>query len=631
VEGQLVPTLAQIERFCVDNLRVRGGGRFSLQGREWVREHVWLPLIGFKWWRLDEDGGTPLCAGCRKRANTLTEWTWDNPSAVGRVDDLGEVEWITKPEHEAEAGCLGLQLVPTVYTWLRLRRRAGKTVNVGALFHALGFLSSGHDMVYLANAEDQAQRLFQKHFTAALGSDEDEEGSLLDEVKIKRTTIIYEDTESKFQFINSSASAGTGEDLTALAFDECRDMEFDTFTAVLPAVWNNRGWECPSGCIHFQWQAGLHVPSDCNVCSCRLQPWYGRVCAMSSAGELKGGDHDWHDKTVKKLAANPDKNAHVFDADVKNPAVSDHATGPFERMFSDDPDLAHAVDIEAHNESRVRGEDFVGQSTVKACLSRIRANAGGSVRPCVAFLDCSRTGELTSFAILEDVGVEAGEEPWLHLEQVRLDIWAPDPGRLTRAALDAPYLHDVPRGIVDDALVLTVLDELVPRFPGLRWFGVDTRGLAWAAALAREAGRRSWGRGVVEGLQRRADERQSAFSALQVRLLNRASGRGRHPQGMQSIELLPCEQTLYEFGKARRRVDARGAVQVTERQRRVGHLDVIDTLAMGCFGAHRLVLRGEHTDMRTANLGGKKKARGFGYSRRAIRPVTSGQTEDSML
>ena len=57
------------ERFCERYVTDKEGQSFTLKGREWVREKLWLPLDGYKWWPNDFK---KLCVECKDKAGTLT-------------------------------------------------------------------------------------------------------------------------------------------------------------------------------------------------------------------------------------------------------------------------------------------------------------------------------------------------------------------------------------------------------------------------------------------------------------------------------------------------------------------------------------------------------------------------------
>ena len=43
-----MPTLAEKIKFAEEHIRNKEGIRFSLKGRDWVRDQFWLPADGFK-------------------------------------------------------------------------------------------------------------------------------------------------------------------------------------------------------------------------------------------------------------------------------------------------------------------------------------------------------------------------------------------------------------------------------------------------------------------------------------------------------------------------------------------------------------------------------------------------------
>ena len=560
-----MPTVAQIERFATAHITDKSGRPFTLKGREWVREQFWRAVLGFKWWPIDPDR---LCDECSRKANTLTEWTWDQPTA-GVEFVGGEMHWTTDADHLSNAGCAGLRLHPVILTVLKLHRREGKTFNFGALANALGCILPHQQQTYLAVSEKQSDRLFSENFVHSVITDED----LAEVTHVVGNEIRYTETGSKFEFITSSAGSGTGMGRTLVGFDECRDLPQDVFTQVLPSVFAESGFECPQGHLHVA--KGQDVPAQCPVCKSLIQPWFGRLVAMSSAGQLKGEGHDWFEELVEALQTEPDEGAHVYvSPKSSNPNVTRAATGVVERVLGRVESLKHSVDVEVHNIARAKGESFLAVADVKGAINLRLRNALGSELPAVGHLDCSLSNELTSLVIAVDVGLARGEEPWQWLQVARLDVW--DPKNSDASA------HAVPGGMIDEQLILPFFERTIPLFPGLRRLTVDTRGYAWPMRFVQRCSSQTWGR-CVESLQRRSDERDTAFTELEERVRNKAGARGGWPPGKKAIELIDNTTMRKEFQAARKIRDVRGQITVREQSRKRRHLDVIDSVAMVCY------------------------------------------------
>ena len=589
-----MPELAILKAWAEKNLKVKGGAPFSLKGREWVLDHVWRPLNGFKLWPIDAE---KVCDDCLRLRGRIVEWTWEPPGgATGARNALGEVVWTSAPEHLESESCAGLELHPVVLLALKLPRRSGKTVNVGAYALACCALSRGFQATYFATAGEQNERLFAENFVEPLKA-----SGILDptdpeaEAYEVGESIRWRHTDSEYSFAVSSAKAGAGSNAgysrPLLVFDEARALAHQTFTIALPAVWDQRGWECPRGHLRVPWSASLRIPEKCPGCKRRLVPWYGRVVVMSSAQELQGGDADWFPELFSQLQTEEDPGAHSYEAarHVVNPAVSAASVGTFERVLGRVGALRHAVAVEVHDQSIARGDQYLDAQQVKAA-ELAGAQVDGSAQPAVGFLDCSLSDELTTLVLLEDVGLEQGQEPWAWLRQAHVALWAPNPTRVRDAFADRVHLQ--PCGAqVDEVEIWAYLAQLLPRWPGLRALGVDTRGLAWAGRLVSRAGKDAsagaWG-ARVQGWQRREDERATAFSELEERVHGLASNRGEWPTGKKAVALLPIVQQRAEFGAARRTTDVRGNARIEERgSRRKRHLDVVDALAMACLLAHR--------------------------------------------
>lgn len=116
------------------------GGKWTLEGREWVRDEIYLPLHSYN--RIPA-GGAPieeLCAKCRLHVGT---WVIDP---------------IDAPLHKPGA-CLGLAVIPIVNTGTDIPRQSGKTTTALSIPFARLFLEKFEQMSFVASAEDQSIEL----------------------------------------------------------------------------------------------------------------------------------------------------------------------------------------------------------------------------------------------------------------------------------------------------------------------------------------------------------------------------------------------------------------------------------------------------------------------------------------
>lgn len=562
--------------------------------RAWVRR-VWGAVTGCKVWPIPDRVVEPteLCDDCRARIGQLREWSWSiDGVSDAELDSEGEPVWTVRPEH-ADGACVGLGLYPQTFVWLNLPRQEGKTFQAGVLSNVLALTLENFRASFLSNSEDQSEALWTENFAPFVERNGDDLEGI---AEIGRTSIRYRETlfgaesTAAIDFMTASGSSSTGRTKRDLiVIDECRDISPELVTKVTPAITSTKGLRCPHGHVRHLW-TGRRLPRDCGACQARLMPYWGRLLLMSSAGQRVGGDRDWFADGLDLLREEPSRYAWVLAThESRNPIVSQTTRSAIAEVFGKIPQMRTAVDVEIHNRAVSAGNDYVAMRHVeRASVSR---QEDGSALPCVGFLDASTVDELTTLVLLEDVGLDAGEEPWTHLRHVRLDVWAPNPRRLVRPAEDRDFLRQIGQQ-VDEAHVWEHLAALLPRFPGLRSLGVDTLGVAWAGRLVQRAARSGtgWGR-VVVSVRRSVHERDVAFADLEARVVARGESRRGHPERARSLEMIACAQLAAEFKGARKRRTNDGAMRVTDQSRHVRHLDLVDALAMACYEAHKLALR----------------------------------------
>lgn len=532
-----MPTLDDRLLFAKRHITNKEGRPFSLTGREWVAEEFWLAADGFKWWPVDQNA---LCDDCRLTANTLTEWTHENPT-VGA-------------EHAA-TGCKGLKLEPIVATVLKLPRREGKTFNAAAFNIATISLCAHKSITYVAAAEDQTETLFEENYKMPIVSSP----VLSKHLKVMRTNVTCAKTKSFFEIVPTSHSSITGRGRSHIVIDEARDVPARVTAALIPSVFANNGIECPKGCISVPNSAD--PPQRCSVCNSRMRPWFGRMIFMSSAGVLEGGEKDWFAELVNKLLATPDPNYHVYALDEStNPDVSQGTRNAVDRVFGQLDSMRTYMDVELHNQARRKGEDFVSVAQINACTDRSLVNLEGDERPCVGFLDTSWSGDITSLVLLtEDDGCEF---PWQRVFVSRLDKWKPQ--RLVG-------------GHIDPAQVQALLDRVVPLYPRLRKLAVDTRvGMQWARDLVsyNHRERPAWGKKII-GINWGQDERSTGWQMFEERILSRRIR-------------IPFDKDLdAELKGVQRVARPNGEVEIRDRSRKKRHADIAEGLASACYLVYR--------------------------------------------
>lgn len=547
------------------------GRRFSVEGREWVRDELWSALDGYKLRPTDPDR---CCPACRTRAGSLTLDA--APVACGE-------------------GCEGLTPEVVLVTVLCAERRGGKTFNSAAYVLSTLYLQRWRSIAYVAAAFGQTATLVFDNFERPIK----QAPKLAALASIVGSSITVQRNKSSFEFVPTSHRSITGRGRTIVIIDEARDVTARTAMALLPSVLESRGVECPAG--HLRVDAGRE-PADgrCPTCSTRMVPWHGRILIMSSAGLSEGsGEHDWFRELVERLEREPDPSYHLIRMDKgANPLKSEQAVTALERVFGGLASTSEHVAVEMTNAFVSRGDAFLTSADVAAVTDRRRCNLEGSPARCVAFLDTSDVGDLTSLVVLGDES-QPGEAPWSMLGVLRIDAW--DPQRLG--------------GAIDERMIQAHLDAYVPLFPLLEKLAVDVRGRPWAARMVQQCrqARPGWGR-KVESFTGRDTERDAAWSLLRQRIAMRTVRMPDHP-------------TLRaELAGLRLKEKADGRVQVTDASRKRRHADIADSLAHCCYLVHQLQIVQRTTLVQVASrpMSARRSALDA-----AFRPLTAGLGEDS--
>jgi hypothetical protein len=577
------PKRTPLERrvdFATKHCTTPDGQRFSLDGRQWVRDRYWRALEGFKLWPVNVEH---LCDDCRKLAGEL-------------CDDYGDGDHTRTGEHkEDNGGCLGLTAEKIMLVVLLAKRQEGKTMNTAAWAQSVLFTGDRESIAFVASSEGQSDRLFEKNYERQIRRSP----AMANHGRVVGNTITVEHNKSDFEYLSTSMS-GVGDTRTRLIIDECREVPPDVAVSLMPTLFARGGYECKFG--HIKTHKGVNdktAPKTCTVCKAKLSPWYGTALLMSSAGMLKDTEADWFAELVEHLKDHPHPNAHLIVLDGKgNPKVAQKMVGLVTDIFGQLDSTRAYADVETGLTPRRKGEDFLSKNEIDAVIDpRLEQHEAGA-SPCVGFLDTSRTGELTSLVIVaEDPDVER-VEPWDRLVVQRVDIWDP---------------KQIAGGVIDVNAIEEHLDYYVPKFP-LAALKIDTRGSTWAAKFVRHVKlNKHWGR-IVSGVDWRGAERFVAWQMLEQYIL---SGKIR----------IPTDKTLLaELRGARRIVNVNNVVEVRESSRRKRHLDVAESLASCLYMVHGLVNAPASASFSEAN----KRDRASSSIVNALRrgPMTRGLSRD---
>lgn len=547
------------------------GGRWTLEGRDYVLTEMWRPLQSYHLFPRSPEEALRLCPLCRLQV----------------MAEQLESEWTPPPRHSRE--CPGLETTPIVAVGANAPRRDGKTKNGTAYALSTIFLERFKRVAYIAAAEDQSEELVEIKMAKQIRRSPKLDGK----AHITGSKILVEDRDSWLEVLPHSAASVVGRGYTHVLVDECRDLDAKTFIALIASIFASHGVECPFG--HGSWpvlESGPPAPTTCPHCGAALSRWFPRILAMSASGETQDMDEkDWFDAWIQKRIEIPVPGTRVWRTEKRmNPSVSKKVVSAVHRSFGDVAGVSHHLDVEIGNKPLRRGEIYVKKQEVEAVTDYRLLDQDASTRAAVAFLDTSKTGDKTSLVIcIEDddpipsalKGYKAQHDgrvlgiPFEFLALRHLKVWDP-----TNKA-------SCPGGFVDPAAVEAYIEKVVPRFTRLLKFKVDTRVMPWAKQLVANCQKKPWGRGRIEPYEGQLTE----DSAMYLELLERITGR--------TIRI-PVNEELSKELVSLRKIDlAKGGIKVVDanadksgRSRRAGgiHRDIAMSLAGCCLLAHELRL-----------------------------------------
>ena len=535
-----MPSVQQRIEFAEANIKDKTGKKFSVKGRDWIKDEFFTPVDGWKAWPKTEHQA--LCDPCASVAGQVFETRQDARATFG--DCTGN-------------GCDGLKVEPIIMTVLCLPRRSGKTFNTAAF--ALSLLLQEHHkrIAFICSSEDQMRALVRENHSLIIKQNKKMTKAL--EVFEHRGEIKCAKTKSYFEGMSTSHGSITGRGRTHVIVDEARDVPGRAMMALLPSVYEANGVQCPRGHIHTA--KTQEAPENCPVCHSELEPWYGRILLMSSAGIVEGigGEKDWFPELIEHLRANPQPNVHLYESQqIVNPDVSEKITNTVETVFGSLESTRSYVAVEVGNQFTRKGETLLVKPQIDAVIDGTLRNRLECDRRSVAFLDTSKSNDLTSLVILSEVP-EKSPDPWGFVQVERIDVF--DPKKL-------------PGGVINPAQILEHLDMVIPLYPNMEALRVDTRVMPWAIALVKKAKKeRSYGR-IIDGWHKGKAERKSSWALLHQRILSK------------TIRLPPHPTLRKELLAVRRLTDLDGQMDIRDADRRKRHVDIAEGLSVCCYLAH---------------------------------------------
>lgn len=555
-----MPTLADKIAFAGKHVKNKEGVRWSLKGREWVRDEFWLPADGFKLWRRD---GADHCDECRGHVGEIVEHPADNPTQG--------------------CECGGLVAEPILVTILNLDRGDGKTFNLMGYTLATIFKSRNKSVAALWASEDQGSQIFSETWGEAI----EQAPALRTRCDVFGTPpqIWVPKTRSRMEVLSASHGSVTGRRRTHILVDEARDVDARTVIALLPSVNAMHGYECPSGHVQLtpediESMAGK-VPAKCSACGERLGEWWPRIILASAAGVVGGTEKDWLHELVEELEAHPHPNYHLFTSEKwgrpLNPRKSAKVSGALESVFGKLPSTRHYMAAEFGNQWTRKGDDVLSMADLKRVMDSGLHNEEGSSHRCVGFLDTSTSVEKTSVVILAE-DPERSTKPYEHVYLSFLEFWWPGHGR-----------HAKQRK-VDDRDVKRCLETVLPLYPHMDDFQIDLKaGVAkdnpdylWPTIMLRELknGSGEWRR-KLRGWRPDADASDVGWDLFIDRVAD------------ETIRLQHSTEIIDEIKGVMRNTPKTSdrKATVADRNRKVMHKDITQGIACCCWMIARQQMR----------------------------------------
>lgn len=530
-----------------------------LKVHPWMKEHVIEPLDGYQSWR----AGEKLCVTCRLK--------------VAQVH--ATLQECNVAPHD---GCDGVDGTKVILTILNLKRQQGKTTTGAAYSLSELFLARNSNILYLAASEKQSGRIFESKWVQPIRRNK----RLDNKVDINGTEIIHKKRGNRILYVSTSVKSVPGGSWRLLIIDEGAMIAGKVVSKLVPSIMAAQGVECPWG--HYT--AGIEDErTTCPACDAPLERWYGRILIMSSSDE----DSGWFYELVSLIDVEPKASTHMYrSAETINPHTSESTINALEETFGRLPSMEGLMGRELRNEFTREGDEFVPAKALEAVTIKSLRQSETSEMPCVGFLDCSRTNELTSLIIVGDPGTDP-TRPFDLLRLLRVDVWDPREtgGRIDYKAI-RPHLSHVMGG----------------PYPSLLKLLIDTTLIQDAKELYDWTQQQPW-RGRVEAFQADRLSNQLMWQHLSQRIL----------AGPTALQLFPHKRLHDELRAARVKVTNEGAEKVIDtvdgdhRRGRL-HRDVSMSLAGCCMIAARYMARAAdksvsvaHQINNSVSLGGKFK------------------------
>lgn len=553
--------------FCEQHVISKEGRAFSLEGRDWVIEEFWKPADGFRLWPVDK---SKLCDKCRERAGEIVPaWDWklyDKLRAHARM----------------KKGCRGLELKPIIVIILNLPRREGKSFNVASWILSTLFLCMRRFVLLVASAGDQSANIYEDNILKPIQESE----ALTEACHVKANEVTVPSTKSRLRVAKTTSFRTiTGGGESHIVLEEARDLHARVVAAAVFSVRDQNGYECPYGHHMLAGIGGQIEKKRCPTCNEVMVPWFPRIIIPSTSGVVdENSDYQWFNELVEHVQEIAPWGYHLYTTEEStNPIVSSEVTEVLEQGFGAITSMSDYVEVELSNRPRRKGKGFASKADIAATCHPDLVNVLTDDRPCVAFLDTSWSGDLTSLVICADKLWDP-ERPWHTLQSVHLYAWDP---------------ADQPKKRIEPKLIRKHLDLWIPRFPNLRVLLVDDRGREWAKNLVVDANANSadddfpdgfavgWGHKVflfhgkgekgrrgprgqrIPGVYGGKEDKSTAWQLYDYRIVKRL------------IEHHDDPRLRKELRGARRKILPTGEEVILDASRRHAHVDLAEGYA-GC-------------------------------------------------
>lgn len=505
--------------------------------RQWMEDHILKPLDGFKSWHR----GERLCDDCRNMDGEIF------PSRA---------ECERAPHDE----CDGLEGHKIITVLVNLKRQQGKTTTGAAYSLSELFLAKNSNVLYIGSAEDQAKGVYSAKWKTPIAKNP----HLKRRATVRGKRIDNAKKGSYFQFIATSLLSAPGGSWRLIIIDEATLVPDEIMAKLVPAVVSAHGRECPEA--HYTGGADEKDPTECPTCGAPLAEFFGRILVMSSSDDPQGAFFEM----IEAQLESPDPSVHMFRSDeTLNPHTSVEAMSSIHRSWGRVPSMKGILDRQFGVEFARAGDEFMPEAAITAITNKDLQNVDESPLPCVGFLDCSRSGDLTSLVLCADpLGARGG---FKKIATARIDTW------------DPKNKAQCPKGRVDYAEIRRHLEELMPRFPGLIELQIDVSvAVSEATDLFEWARTRPWGM-KVQAYSGNELESILMWDQLEIRAM----------AGRAAIEIQNHAKLKDELRRATIKVTERGVRKVVDTNkgnRRGGrrrHRDVAMSLAGCCLIASR--------------------------------------------